>query len=72
MVSKTKIEGRRTTTVPVITMEEIPVLSEQERTALTASLEQAEARVRSGKAINYDPKTFKDRLLDIYRRRSKR
>ena len=31
------------------------------------SLKQAEARVRSGKAIDYDPKTFKDRLVGIYR-----
>jgi hypothetical protein len=34
---------------------------------LLDSLKQAEARVRSGKAIDYDPKTFKDRLVHIYR-----
>ncbi len=62
-----KPKRRRTTMVPVTTMEEIPVLSEEERAALLDSLEQAETRVRSGKAIDYDPKTFKDRLVHIYR-----
>lgn len=69
MTSKTatKDKRRRTTMVPVTTMEELPVLSEKERTDLRASLEDAEARVKAGQAIDYDPKTFKRRLLDIYR-----
>ena len=58
---------RRTTMVPVTTMEEIPVLSEKERAELTTSLKAAEARVKAGKGIDYDPKTFKDRLVGIYR-----
>jgi len=60
-------DKRRTTMVPVTTMEEIPVLSDQERAELRTSLEQAEARVKSGEAIDYDPKTFKDRLIGIFR-----
>ena len=60
-------EKRRTTSVPVTTMEEIPVLSETERADLVGALKEAEARVKDGKAIDYDPKTFKQRLLDIYR-----
>ena len=54
--------------VPVTTMEEIPVLSNRERAELTTSLEEAEARVKAGKAIDYEPKTFKDRLIRICRR----
>jgi hypothetical protein len=65
--SATKDKRRRTTMVPVTTMEEIPVLSDRERAELTASLKAAEARVKAGKAIDYDPKTFKQRLIDIYR-----
>lgn len=68
MASKTKTEGRRTTMVPVTTMEEIPVLSDRERGELTTSLEQAEERIKAGQAIDYDPKIFKDRLINIYRR----
>ena len=69
MASKTATDDkrRRTTSVPVTTMEEIPVLSDQERADLAASLKEAEARVKSGQAIDYEPKTFKKRLLDIYR-----
>jgi hypothetical protein len=63
----TKDKSRRTTSVPVTTMEEIPVLSEKERADFVASLKEAEARVKAGKAIDYDSKTFKKRLLDIYR-----
>ena len=63
----TKDKRRRTTMVPVTTMEEIPVLSDQERAELLASLEEAEARVKNGEAIDYDPRIFKDRLLGIYR-----
>jgi hypothetical protein len=69
MTNKTaaKDKSRRTTSVPVTTMEEIPVLSEKERADLVASLKEAEARIKAGKAIDYDRKTFKKRLLDIYR-----
>jgi hypothetical protein len=68
MKSKTDTtDKRRTTIVPVTTMEEIPLLSDKEREELLASLKQAEARARAGQAIDYDPKTFKDRLVAIYR-----
>ena len=69
MKSKTtaKAKGRRTTTVPVTTMEEIPILSEKERAELLASLRAAEARIKAGKATEYDSRTFKRRLLQIYR-----
>jgi hypothetical protein len=60
-------KSRRTTMVPVTTMEEIPVLSEQERAELLRSLKEAEARVTAGEAVDYDPATFKHRLIGIYR-----
>jgi hypothetical protein len=63
-----KPKRRRTTQVPVTTMEEIPVLSARERAELLNSLEQAQARVRAGNAIDYDSDTFKKRLIDVYRR----
>jgi hypothetical protein len=43
------------------------VLSEKEQAKLLNSLKLAQARVKAGKAIDYDPKTFKNRLLGIYR-----
>jgi hypothetical protein len=63
----TKGARRRTTMVPVTTMEEIPVLSEKERADLTTALKDAEARIKAGEAISYDPNTFKDRLIGIFR-----
>jgi hypothetical protein len=68
MTSKTAAKStRRTTMVPVTTMEELPVLSDKERASLRTSLEQAEGRIDAGQGVDYDPKTFKRRLLDIYR-----
>ena len=44
------------------------MLSESERAELITSLKEAEARGKAGEAVDYDPNTFKKRLLDIYRR----
>lgn len=57
---------RRRRTVPVTTMEEVPVLSAKER-ELRTRLEQAEARIAAGEGVDYDPTTFRKRLTDIYR-----
>ena len=62
-----KNRRRRTTSVPVTTMEEIPVLSDGERADLLQSLKDAGARAAAGEAVDYDAKTFKARLLKIYR-----
>jgi hypothetical protein len=67
MKVKANENSRRTTMVPVTTMEEIPVLSDEERAELVATLKEAEARIDAGQAIDYDPKTFKKRLIEIYR-----
>jgi hypothetical protein len=69
MTTKAAAKGKRprTTMVPVTTMEEIPVLSERERADLLKSLQDAEARMKAGKGVDYDPKTFKKRLVGIYR-----
>ena len=60
-------EKRDRTTAPVTPMDDIPVLSDRARAELITSLRQAEARIQAGTAIKYDPKTFKDRLIAIYR-----
>jgi hypothetical protein len=63
----TKDKRRRTTQVPVTTMEDVPVLSAEERAELLTSLEQAQARAKAGKAVEYDPKAFKDQLIEAMR-----
>ena len=54
--------------VPVTTMEEIPVLADEEREALLASLKEAEAQIKAGHGIEHDSKKFKNRFLSTYRR----
>jgi hypothetical protein len=63
-----KRANRRTTMVPVTTMEDIPVLSDKEPAELLAALKKSEDDVKAGKGIDYDPKKFRDRFLRIYRR----
>jgi hypothetical protein len=58
---------RRTPIVPVTTMEEISVLSEQERADFIDSLNEAERRLQAGDAIEYESNNFQVRLLGIYR-----
>ena len=52
---------------PVATMEEIPLLDAREREELLGSLKNAEAEIEAGKGVAYDPKSFRNRLLRIYR-----
>ena len=54
--------------VPVTTMEEIPVLGNDERAQLLDSLRKAEEDIKAGKAVDYVAKKFRDRLIRIFRR----
>ena len=58
---------RETMVVPVVTMEEVPVLSERERAELIASLKRAEADVAAGKAKPFNREEFRKRFLAICR-----
>ncbi len=74
MATKSDQKSPRTALVPITTMEEIPVLSAQERAEFINSLEAAEGRIEAGDFAEYDPEKFEDRLLDIHRnaKRSKK
>jgi hypothetical protein len=67
MKRSTLVPKRETMAVPVVTVEEVPVLSERERADLVASLKQAEADVAAGKAKPFDREEFKKRFLAICR-----
>lgn len=51
--------------MPVTTMEEVPILTEEERAEMLVSLKEAKARISAGQYTEYDSPTFKDRLLAI-------
>ena len=53
--------------VPVMTMEEVPVLSKAERDELIASLEKAQAEIAAGNCTTYNPDTFMDEMMAVYR-----
>jgi hypothetical protein len=57
--------ARGTAMVPVTTMEEVVILSEEERAEMVAVLKDAEARVASGESIEHDPDTFVDHLMEV-------
>ncbi len=56
---------RRTAMVPVTTMEELPILSEEDRARMLSSLKAAEARIAAGQYVEHDPNTFVDRLMNV-------
>ena len=64
----TKRKRQRTTMVPVTTMEEIPILNDEERDTLRASLKEAESQIKAGRAVEYNSKKFKSRFMSVYRR----
>ena len=46
-------------------MEEVLLLSEEERAEMVASLKDAEARIAAGQYVEHDAETFVDRLMDV-------
>jgi hypothetical protein len=56
-----------TTFVPVVTMEEVPILSDEERKELLASLAEAEADVAAGRVELFDRESFMARFMGICR-----
>ena len=62
-----KQSRRRTTVVPVTTMEEMPVLTADERAEFLKSLEDAQASIRAGQGVEYEPEKLKTWLYTAYR-----
>ena len=56
---------RLTATVPVTTMEEVIILTDEERAEMLASLKAAEKRIAVGEFVEHDRKEFVDRLLRV-------
>ncbi len=49
--------------VPITTMEEVLLLSEEERAEMVTSLKAAETRIAAGEYIEHDPDTFVDEMM---------
>jgi len=58
-------KARRRAMFPVATMNVAPILSEEERAEMLASLKAAEARLAAGQCVEHDPDTFVDRLMKV-------
>jgi hypothetical protein len=58
---------RQTMVIPVVTMEEVSILTDQERADFVASFKQAQADVAAGKAKPFNREEFKKRFLVICR-----
>ncbi|MGO4869783.1 MAG: hypothetical protein ACLPGW_04110 [Roseiarcus sp.] len=58
-------KARRTAMFPITSAEEAPILSEEERAEMLASLTAAEARIAAGQCVEHNPDTFVDRLMDV-------
>jgi hypothetical protein len=73
-MSKMQTTAPRTTTVPVTTMEEVPVLSDAEREEFMASIREAEAQLDSGDYLEFGPGELEawldERLAEARRKKS--
>ena len=67
MKTSAKPNSPKTIMVPVTTMEEMPVISYAERDELIASLKEAEAEIAAGNFTIYNPGTFVDEMMAVYR-----
>jgi hypothetical protein len=67
MKTSAKPNSPKTIMVPVTTMEEMPVISDAERDELIASLKEAEAEIAAGNFTIYNPDTFVDEMMAVYR-----
>lgn len=56
-----------TTFVPVVTMEEVPVLGDEEREDLIVSLKDAESDIAAGRATTFNRASFIARFMAICR-----
>ena len=56
-----------TTFVPVVRMEEVPVLNDEEREELIASLKDAESDIAAGRAKTFDRTSFITRFMAVCR-----
>jgi hypothetical protein len=67
-MKRTELGPRRETmVVPIVTMEEVVIPSDQERAELIGSLKEAEADVATGRAKPFNREEFKKRFLAICR-----
>jgi hypothetical protein len=69
MISNVEHKSRRTTLMPVTIMEEVPVLTTEERAEFITSLEEAEASIKAGDFIEHDTESFRNWLFALYRDR---
>jgi hypothetical protein len=58
-------KARRRAMFPVTTMDVAPILSEEERAEMLASLKAAEARIAAGQYVEHDRESFVKRMLDV-------
>jgi hypothetical protein len=51
--------------MPVTTMEEVPIPSDEERAEMLASLKAAEEHIAAGEYVVHNPETFVDEMMTI-------
>jgi hypothetical protein len=73
MTNATKSNGpraadRETVILPVVSLEEMPRLSDDERESLIAELKRAQVSMEAGEYVTYSPEWLKQRFREIYSR----
>jgi hypothetical protein len=61
-------EDRNAVVVPIVSLEELPHRTAEERATLIAELEETEAEMKAGHYTTYSPEWLRERFLEIFRR----
>ncbi len=61
-------EDRNAVVVPIVSLEELPHRTAEERATLIAELEETEAEMKAGHYTTYSPEWLRERFLEIFSR----
>lgn len=61
-------EQRDAVVVPIVSLEELPRRTAEERASLIAKLADAEADIKAGHYVTYSPAWLRERFLEVFNR----
>lgn len=68
MASAKSFEQRDAVVVPIVSLEELPHRTAEERASLFAELADAEADMKAGHYVTYSPEWLRERFLEVFKR----
>ncbi len=61
-------DGREAVLIPIVSLEELPHRTTNERASLVSELQQAEAEMKAGHFVRYSPEWLRERFMEAFNR----